>query len=95
MTDEHLSALLALAEGKEDEAGWFTPADGRHLTLYLAHAGASLSVSRVDGLKRQGSLLVLRTVKGESYVVDSSQVFAGHVDAASKQTRKAGFASAG
>ncbi len=92
MTDDHLSALLALCEaGKKDKEGWFHLPEGRHLTLYAAFNGASLSVSRVADLKRDGELVMARTVKGETYMLAISDLFAGAVEASPAQSRKAGF----
>lgn len=92
MTDDHLSALLALCEaGKKDKEGWFHLPEGRHLTLYAAFNGASLSVTRIAGVKRDGELVVARTVKGETYMLAISDLFAGAVEASPAQSRKAGF----
>jgi hypothetical protein len=92
MTDDHLSALIALCEaGKKDKEGWFHLPEGRHLTLYAAFNGASLSVGKVAELKRDGELVVARTVKGETYMLALSDVFAGAVEASAAQSRKAGF----
>jgi len=92
MTDDHLSALLALCEaGKKDKEGWFHLPEGRHLTLYAAFNGASLNVARIADLKRDGDLVMARTVKGETYLLALSDVFAGAVEASAAQARKAGF----
>lgn len=92
MTEDHLSTLLTLAEAKKDNKGWQNTAEGRHVTLYISHDGGTLTVGRVEALKRDGELLTLRTVKGETFVVALSDAFAGHVEATSKQSRRAGFA---
>lgn len=91
MTEEHLASLLASAGAKKDGEGWHAPADGRHLTLYVAANGASLNVGRVEALKRDGSLLQARTVKGEVFVLALEDVFAAAVEAAPTGARKAGF----
>ena len=92
MTDDHLSALLALCEaGKKDKEGWYHLPEGRHLTLYAAFNGASLNVARIADLKRDGELILVRTVKGETYMLALADVFAGAVEASAAQARKAGF----
>jgi len=92
MTEDHLSALLAVAEAKKDNKGWHNTAEGHLVTLYVSHDGGTLTVGRVEAVKRDGDLLTLRTVKGETFVVSQSDAFAGHVEATSKQSRRAGFA---
>jgi hypothetical protein len=92
MTDEHLSALLALCEaGKKDKEGWFHLPEGRHLTLYGAFNGASLNVSRIADVRRDGELVAVRTVKGETFLLALADLFAGAVEASPAQSRKAGF----
>lgn len=91
MTEEHLASLLATAQAKKDSGGWHVPAEGRHLTLYVAANGASLNVGRVEALKRDGALLHARTVKGELFVLALEDVFAAAVEAAQSGARKAGF----
>ncbi len=93
MTEDHLSALLGLAEAKKDNKGWHNTGEGRHITFYVGHEGGTLTIGRVEAVKRDGDLAVLRTVKGETFVVALVDAFAGHVEAAPKQARKAGFAS--
>ena len=91
MTEDHLGSLLAAAEAKKEKDGWFTLPEARHLTLYAAYNGASLNVARVTGLKRDGSLIHARTVKGETYILAIEDLFAGAVESPSSATRKAGF----
>jgi hypothetical protein len=91
MTDDHLGALLTVAEAKKEKDGWFALPEGRHLTLYVAFNGASLSVARVMGMKREGGLLFARTVKGESFILALDDVYAGAVEAPPTGGRKAGF----
>lgn len=91
MTDDHLGALLTVAEGKKEKDGWFTLPEGRHITLYVAFNGASLSVSKITHVKRDGGLLVARTVKEESFLLAIADVYAGSVEAPASSGRKAGF----
>ncbi|MFO0569294.1 MAG: hypothetical protein U0263_26790 [Polyangiaceae bacterium] len=92
MTEDHLSALLQACEaGKKDKEGWFHLPEGRHLTLYAAFNGAALNVARISDLKKDGELVHARTVKGETYLLALSDLFAGAVEASPAQARKAGF----
>lgn len=60
----------------KDSGGFATLPEGSQLTFYVAHSGASLSISKVDGFKADGPLLVLRTVKKESFHVLLGDVYA-------------------
>jgi len=91
MTQDHLSALYAAAEAKKGEEGWMILPDGRSITLYVASSGATLSVSRVQGVRLDGQLLHARTNKGEHYIMALVDAYAGSVDAPSSATKKAGF----
>lgn len=91
MTDDHLGALLTVAEGKKEKDGWFTLPEGRHIALYVAFNGASLSVSKVTQMKRDGALLIARTVKEDTYILAIDDVYAGSVEAPASSGRKAGF----
>ncbi len=91
MTDDHLSALIAAAEAKKEKDGFYSLPEGRHLTLYAAFNGANLNVSRVSSLKRDGELVLVRTTKGETFILALADLFAGSVEAPSTSTRKAGF----
>ena len=56
MTQEHLSALCAAGEAKKNDQGFLEFAEGRSLTLYVASGGSTLSISRVQSLKQDGTL---------------------------------------
>lgn len=56
--------------------------DGSTLTVYVAHAGASLAVSRVDAYRSEGELLALRTTKRETFHVYLEHVYAISADGA-------------
>ncbi len=45
------------------KAGSYAVPEGGSLTLHVAHAGASLAIGRVEGLRVEGELLVARTPK--------------------------------
>src|ERR1043165_5248138 len=57
MTLDHLTAIIKAAEARKDDKGWWTTQEGRHITLYAASGGSSLTVSRGEAL-RAGPALV-------------------------------------
>jgi hypothetical protein len=84
--------LLAVAEAKKQDQGFLALPDGRSLTLYVATGNATLSISRVQTVKLEGTLVHARTNKGEHYVVALEDVYAGSVDTpAGATTKRAGF----
>jgi hypothetical protein len=91
MLKEHLEALLAEASVKPAADGWQELDAGRHLVLYAAAGGVSLTVNRVTAIRSDGALLRARTQRGEIFVLSLADVFAGAVDAPAEQGRKAGF----
>jgi hypothetical protein len=91
MTEEHLALLLKTAEAKKDAEGWVTMPESRSLTLYVAHNGASLSVTRVEALRTENGFLQARTAKGEIYLLTVDDVYAGSIDGNKNTARKAGF----
>ena len=91
MTEEHLTALLTAAEAKRDDEGFTRPAEGRTLTLYLATGSASLTVSKIEALRVDKDLVRARTTKGEIFLVELKDVYAGSVDTSGGSARKAGF----
>lgn len=92
MTEDHLTALLTTAEAKKDDKGFLRAAEGRNLSLYVASAGASLTVTRVEAVKIDKQLVHARTVRGETFVLALQDVFAGSVEQPPSAGRKAGFA---
>ncbi len=91
MNNAHLQALLAAAEAKPDDDGWQAAAEGRALTLHLAHDGVSLTVSRVTAVKVDANLLHARTAQGDRYVLEMEDLFAGAIEPPRSSSRKAGF----
>jgi hypothetical protein len=93
MTGEHLELVLKNAQAKPDKDGYLTVPEGTTLTLYAAHDGVGLTVSRVDAVKVEGELVQARTVRREQYALVKSDVFAVALEGAVGQpTRRAGFA---
>jgi hypothetical protein len=92
MTPEHFDAILKNAQAKGDKDGFHVMPDGGSLTLYVAHDGASLSVSRIEAVKLEGELVYARTQKRETFAVVRSDIFAVAAEGASGQpARRAGF----
>jgi hypothetical protein len=93
MTGEHLEAILKSAQAKAEKDGFITMPDGSGLTLYVAHDGVPLTVSRVEALKLDGELVYARTAKRETYALGRSDLFAVAIEGAVGQpVRRAGFA---
>jgi hypothetical protein len=89
----HLGAILATAGATQGDEGWSQLPDGKFLTLHAAHNGVGLTIGRGVAVRSEGSLIFLRTSKGETFVLDLSDVFAGAIDGTStSSTRTAGFA---
>lgn len=91
MTSEHLSALLLVAAATTDGEGWQHPAEGRSMTLHLAHDGATLTIGRISAVRCDGKLVYAKSTQGEQYVVSLDDVFAGSVEGPKDVARKAGF----
>jgi hypothetical protein len=94
MTGEHLDAILKVAGAKTEKDGWQTLPDGSAMTLHVAHDGASMTVSRLEGVKQDGELVYARNPRRELFVVVRSDVFAVALEgepSAGKVARRAGF----
>jgi hypothetical protein len=90
----HLGAILTTAGASQGEEGWSNLPEGKFLTLHAAHNGVGLTVGRGVAVRSEGSLIFLRTMKGETFILDMSDVFAGAVDGtAPASSRAAGFTS--
>ena len=94
MTGEHLEAILKMAGAKAEKDGWMALPEGGTLTLHVAHDGAGMTISRIEGLKQDGELVYARNPKRELFAVVRSDVYAIALDgeaAAGKVVRRAGF----
>ncbi len=90
MKPEHFAAALKQLGAKNTKDEWKL-VEGA-LTLYVAHDGVALTVSRVETIRVDGELVVAKTHKGEVYSVAREDVFAVQADASPGQTsRRAGF----
>lgn len=90
MNSEQLNALLSVA-GTDSEGDWSVLKDDRTLTLHASHGGAGLNVAKIRKVRFAGDLIYAENVHGDTFCVLQESVFAGSVDPASKQSRKAGF----
>ncbi len=94
MDKAHLATILGLGGGKEGADGFTELPDGKSITWYVAHAGASMNVSKTTACKLDGALLVARNQKGELYVVALDDVFGASLEGgAASPARRAGFAT--
>jgi len=92
MTGDHLEAVLKSAQAKTEKDGYTALPDGAALTLYIAHDGVSLTVSRVEAVKIEGELVYARTARREVYAIGRSDLFAVALEGAVGQpARRAGF----
>ena len=93
MTDEMLHAVLETAGAKLGKDGWHALPDGRTMTLYAAHDGVPLTISKLDAVKTSQRVAWARSSKGETYVLSLDDLFAAALDRGNDpQTgRKAGF----
>ncbi|MCU0681104.1 MAG: hypothetical protein MUF34_02370 [Polyangiaceae bacterium] len=88
----HFRAIMATAGATQGDEGWWQLPDGKFLTLHVAHNGVGLSVARGVGMREEGTLVFVRTVKGETFVLDQSDIFAGAIEGtATSSARTAGF----
>jgi len=94
MTREELDLILKTLQLKAEKDGTLNLPDDSSATVYVAHDGASMSVSKVASIKAEGDLLFLRTQKKEVYAVARSDIFAIAVEGAAggqPARRPAGF----
>lgn len=94
MTGEQLEAILKTIGAKSDKDGWQGLPDGNTLGIYVAHEGASITISRVESLRRDGDIVYARNAKRELFAVVRSDIFALSLDSegtAAKTGRRAGF----
>jgi hypothetical protein len=94
MTGDHFDAILKLSGAKSEKDGWQTLPDSGTMTLHVAHDGASMTISRIDGIRQEGDLVYARNPKRELFVVVRSDVYAVALEgevSAGKVVRRAGF----
>ena len=96
MTEAMYTTVLQKAEAKKGKDGSAELPEGRTLSLYVSHDGATMTVSRIVSVKlEQGGIVDARDTKGECYVLALDDVFAASITGGSKDSpgRKAGFLS--
>lgn len=92
MTEEMLRAVLDAAQAKQDKSGWLAMPEGRLLTLYAAHDGVALTITRIERVRAGGALLHAQNTKGETFLVALADLFAASTDAPEAGAgRKTGF----
>ena len=94
MTGEHLEAILKVAGGKAEKDGWHALPEGSTMTLHVAHDGASMTVTRVEGVRVDGELVLARNARRETFAFARADVFAVALDGETpggKVARRAGF----
>jgi hypothetical protein len=90
MTNEHYAALLEAAAA-ETKDGVSTFPGERTISLHAAFAGASLNVSKIVQVRLQAGLVYAQNSRGETTILQLSDIFAGGVEGEARAARKAGF----
>ncbi len=80
MTEEMLKAVLETAQAKTDKEGLTTVPEGRLVTLYAAHDGVALTVSKVERLRLANGMIRAENTKAETFFVALADVFAAAVE---------------
>ncbi len=92
MDNAHLAAILRTAGASEAKDGGFSELpEGRSASFYAAHNGVALTIARVVAVQSAEPFVYLRTSKNETFVVATSDLFAGAVEGIAGPSRKAGF----
>ena len=93
MTEDMLRAVLDTAQAKSEKDGGSALPEGRHLTIYCAHNGVSLTVAKVEHVRLSQGVVRARNGKGETFVLSLDDMFGAAVDGGSEAAaaRKAGF----
>jgi hypothetical protein len=92
MNREELDEILKAFETRAVK-GEVLPSAEASFSMYAAHSGASLSVTRIEALKIAGTVLFARTSKKETFAVPLASVFALSMDVSPGSTARkpAGF----
>ena len=94
MVGDSLSSILEKAQAKADKDGLSVLPEGTTATLYAAHGGVGLTVSKVDAIKVERGMVTARTVKRETYMLELGDLFAVALEGAQgTPARRAGFGS--
>jgi len=91
MSSEHLHAILTTANAKQGKEGWWELGEGTSISLHLTHGGVGLVISKGVAVREENTFVYFRTARGEIFVVNGHDIFAGTVDGTTTTSRKAGF----
>ncbi len=93
MVGDNLQTILENAQAKVEKDGFGVLPEGTTATLYLAHNGVGLTISRVNAIKVDRSTLHARTAKHETFTLDPGDLFAVALEGAQggPPARRAGF----
>lgn len=90
MTNEHFAALLTAASA-ETNGEWSVFPGERTISLHAAYAGVPLNVAKITQIRLEACLVHAQNARGETTILQLSDVFAGAVEGEAKTARKAGF----
>jgi len=95
MTEEMFHAVLDKAGCSKGDGARMELPEGSTMTLYLAHEGTQLQVSRVTALIQNGDIVQTETAKGETFLLALEDLFAASILGGDGKDgspgRKAGF----
>ena len=92
MIPQALDAVLKKAPLKRGSDGWEQLDAGVWLTLYLAHNGVSLTISRVGAIQRDGDLFWAKGAKNELFAFALADLFAVAIEREpTEASRRTGF----
>lgn len=96
MTEEMLRTVLETADAKTDKSdkeGWAALPEGRSITFYVAHNGASLTVTKVSSVRVSQGIVRAKSAKGQLFLLSLPDIFAAALDGTGEPstTRKTGF----
>lgn len=93
MTEEMFHAIVGKADCKKSSDGRLSLPEGSTMTLYLAHDGTQLQVSRVTSLQQTGDVVETQNTKGETFLLSLADLFAASIvgEGTDGAGRKAGF----
>ena len=90
MDKQHFQAIVNAVGAKESDNWWEVP-EGKTVTLYASSNGVPLSIQRAVAIRVADKLFFAKTAKGETFVLQEADVFAGSIDGGASTSRKAGF----
>ncbi len=95
MTEEMFHAVVDKAGCSKGDGGVLELPEGSTMTLYLAHDGTQLQVSRVTALAQKGDIVETHNAKGETFLLALADLFAASIVGGEGKDggagRKAGF----